>query len=197
MGVVVLAAGFWALGWVMGVPVARRLWGLLGLWLAAIAVHLTLPEGHGLRVLAGGDAQVWAVVGGLAVLGAGYVFGLRWLRARVKPVEPPTESGPFRAAELDRYARHILLREIGGPGQQRLKAARVLVVGAGGLGSPALLYLAAAGVGTIGVIDDDTVEGSNLQRQIIHTDARIGLPKVQSAEIAMRALNPFIDVRPY
>jgi molybdopterin/thiamine biosynthesis adenylyltransferase len=115
----------------------------------------------------------------------------------VKPVAPPAETGPFRAAELDRYARHILLREIGGPGQQRLKSARVLVVGAGGLGSPALLYLAAAGVGTIGVIDDDTVEGSNLQRQIIHTDARIGLPKVQSAEIAMRALNPFIDVRPY
>lgn len=197
MGVVLLAAGFWALGWVMGVPVTRRLWSLLGLWAAAIAVHLTLPEGHGLRVLAGGDAQVWAVVGGLAVLGAGYVLGLRRLRARVKPVEPPAESGPFRAAELDRYARHILLREIGGPGQQRLKSARVLVVGAGGLGSPALLYLAAAGVGTIGVIDDDTVEGSNLQRQIIHTDARIGLPKVQSAEIAMRALNPFIEVRPY
>ena len=73
----------------------------------------------------------------------------------------------------------------------------MLVVGAGGLGSPALLYLAAAGVGTIGVIDADTVEGSNLQRQIIHADARIGLPKVQSAEIAMRALNPFIEVRPY
>ena len=197
MGVVVLVAGFWGLGWVMGVPVARRLWALLGLWLAAIAVHLVLPEGHGLRVLAGGDAQVWAVVGGLAALGAGYVLGLRRLRARVKPVEPPAETGPFRAAELDRYARHILLRDIGGPGQQRLKSARVLVVGAGGLGSPALLYLAAAGVGTIGVIDDDIVEGSNLQRQIIHTDARIGLPKVQSAEIAMRALNPFIEVRPY
>ena len=90
-----------------------------------------------------------------------------------------------------------MLREIGGPGQKRLKAAKVLVVGAGGLGSPALMYLAAAGVGTIGVIDDDVVEGSNLQRQIIHTDGRIGMAKVQSAEIAMKALNPFIEVRPY
>ena len=79
----------------------------------------------------------------------------------------------------------------------RLKSARVLVVGAGGLGSPALLYLAASGVGTLGVIDDDRVEGSNLQRQIIHTDQRIGMAKVQSAEIAVRALNPFVEVRPY
>ena len=110
---------------------------------------------------------------------------------------PPAATGPFRAAELDRYARHIMLREIGGPGQKRLKEAQVLVVGAGGLGSPALLYLAAAGVGTIGVIDDDVVEASNLQRQVIHTDERIGMPKVFSAEIAMRALNPFVEVRPY
>jgi molybdopterin/thiamine biosynthesis adenylyltransferase len=197
MGVVVLAVGFWGFGWVMGVPVARRLWALVGLWAAAIVVHLVLPEGHGLRLLAGGDAQVWAVVGGLAALGAGYVLGLRRLRARVKPVEPPAQTGAFRAAELDRYARHILLREIGGPGQQRLKSARVLVVGAGGLGSPALLYLAAAGVGIIGVIDDDMVEGSNLQRQIIHADGRIGMPKVFSADIAMRGINPFIEVRPY
>lgn len=98
---------------------------------------------------------------------------------------------------LDRYARHILLREIGGPGQRRLKDARVLVIGAGGLGAPALLYLAAAGVGTIGVVDDDRVEISNLQRQIIHSDARIGMPKVFSAEVAVRALNPHVDFRPY
>jgi molybdopterin/thiamine biosynthesis adenylyltransferase len=90
-----------------------------------------------------------------------------------------------------------MLREIGGAGQKRLKAAKVLVVGAGGLGSPALLYLAGAGVGTIGVIDADVVEGSNLQRQVIHTDQRIGMPKVFSAELAMKALNPFIQVRPY
>ena len=106
-------------------------------------------------------------------------------------------EGPFVAAELARYARHILLREIGGPGQMALKSARVLVVGAGGLGSPALTYLAAAGVGTIGVIDDDVVEVSNLQRQIIHTEGRLGMAKVASAEAAMKALNPFVQVRPY
>jgi molybdopterin/thiamine biosynthesis adenylyltransferase len=99
--------------------------------------------------------------------------------------------------ELDRYARHIVMREIGGAGQKRLKESRVLVVGAGGLGSPALLYLAGAGVGTIGVIDHDTVSLSNLQRQVIHTDARSGMPKVFSAETAMKELNPHITVRPY
>ena len=138
---------------------------------------------------------VFALIGLLAMI---YGEGVRALRRRKDAVLTP-EAAPatFREAELDRYARHIILREIGGPGQKRLKAARVLVVGAGGLGSPVLLYLAAAGVGVIGVIDDDVVEGSNLQRQVIHTDGRIGMPKVFSAEVAMKALNPFIEVRPY
>lgn len=194
-----LALGLWALGWVMDVVVTRRLAVLGGLWVAVLFAHLVLPDGHGLRMVLGGDAKIWAVVGGLGALVAGYAFALKRLRARAVPVPAAASvaAGAFRQSELDRYARHILLREIGGPGQQRLKAAKVLVVGAGGLGSPALMYLAAAGVGTIGVIDADVVEGSNLQRQIIHADARIGLPKVQSAEIAMRALNPFITVQPY
>jgi molybdopterin/thiamine biosynthesis adenylyltransferase len=109
-------------------------------------------------------------------------------------VEPPKAA---TADLLRRQARHITLREIGGPGQKRISAAKVLVVGAGGLGSPALQYLAAAGVGTIGVIDDDAVEVTNLQRQVIHTDDRIGMPKVFSAEIAMKAQNPAVEVRPY
>ena len=197
MLVLLVAAAIWALGWVMDVAPRRRFAALAALWTAVMLAHLLLPEGQALRSALGGDARVWAVVGGLAGVVAAYVLGLGRLKARVAPVAPIATDGPFRPAELDRYARHILLREIGGPGQQRLKSARVLVVGAGGLGSPALLYLAAAGVGTLGVIDADSVEGSNLQRQIIHTDARIGLPKVQSAEIAMRALNPFIEVRPY
>jgi molybdopterin/thiamine biosynthesis adenylyltransferase len=96
--------------------------------------------------------------------------------------------------ELDRYARHIVLREVGGVGQAKLKAARVLVVGAGGLGSPVVLYLAAAGVGTIGIVDDDTVSLSNLQRQIAHRTADIGRPKTQSARDAMRAINPHVAV---
>lgn len=96
--------------------------------------------------------------------------------------------------ELTRFARHIVLRHIGGPGQQRLRAAKVLVVGAGGLGSPLLLYLAAAGVGTLGIVDDDTVSLSNLQRQVIHRTADIGRAKVESAAAAVGALDPGIVV---
>jgi molybdopterin-synthase adenylyltransferase len=98
------------------------------------------------------------------------------------------------ADELERYARHIVLREVGGPGQAALKRARVLVVGAGGLGAPVLLYLAAAGVGTLGVIDDDTVSLSNLQRQVIHGTPDIGAPKVDSAAATIRRLNPHVAV---
>ena len=96
--------------------------------------------------------------------------------------------------ELERYARHIVLREVGGPGQAALKRARVLVIGAGGLGAPALMYLAAAGVGTLGVIDDDVVSLSNLQRQIIHATPDIGVPKVDSAAAEIARLNPHVSV---
>jgi adenylyltransferase/sulfurtransferase len=99
----------------------------------------------------------------------------------------------FTDAELERYSRHILLAEVGGIGQAKLKAAKVLVIGAGGLGSPLLLYLAAAGVGTIGIVDDDEVDLSNLQRQIAHTTDRIGVAKAQSAARSANAINP--DVR--
>ena len=96
--------------------------------------------------------------------------------------------------ELERYARHIVMREVGGPGQAALKRARVLVIGAGGLGAPALLYLAAAGVGTLGVIDDDAVALSNLQRQVIHGTPEVGTPKTASAAAAIRRLNPHVAV---
>lgn len=96
--------------------------------------------------------------------------------------------------EARRYARHIFLREIGGPGQGRLKRANVLVVGAGGLGSPVLLYLAAAGVGRITVVDDDTVSESNLQRQVIFRTSDIGMSKVAAARHAVAALNPYVDL---
>jgi adenylyltransferase/sulfurtransferase len=98
------------------------------------------------------------------------------------------------ADELERYARHIVLREVGGPGQAALGRARVLVIGAGGLGAPALMYLAAAGVGTLGVVDDDTVSLSNLQRQVIHATPDIGRPKVESAAVAIGRLNPHVAV---
>lgn len=96
--------------------------------------------------------------------------------------------------EVERYARHIVLHEVGGPGQLKLRAARVLVIGAGGLGAPLLYYLAAAGVGTIGIVDHDTVSVSNLQRQIVHTTGRVGEPKTKSARTALTALNPHVEV---
>jgi molybdopterin/thiamine biosynthesis adenylyltransferase len=96
--------------------------------------------------------------------------------------------------EIDRYARHLVLPEIGGPGQAKLKAARVLVIGAGGLGAPLIQYLAAAGVGVIGIVDDDIVSASNLQRQVIHDTTRIGRPKVESAADFVARLNPHVAV---
>ena len=99
--------------------------------------------------------------------------------------------------EIERYARHLVLPEVGGPGQARLKAARVLVIGAGGLGAPLIQYLAAAGIGTIGVCDDDTVSLSNLQRQVIHGTPDIGRPKVESAADAVGRLNPHVRVVPH
>ncbi|MBW4973551.1 putative Molybdopterin biosynthesis protein MoeB [Roseovarius sp. EC-HK134] len=195
----VMAAVLWGIGAALGTP--RRLrWGMIaGLWAGVVLAHFVLPAGHPLRMATGESPALWLMIGGAVAIGLVYRQGLRRLRARsVRGETPPNAAKPlFSETELGRYARHIVLREIGGPGQKSLKQARVLVIGAGGLGSPALLYLAAAGVGTIGVIDDDTVDNSNLQRQVIHRDADIGLPKVQSAMAAMQAQNPHVVVRPY
>ncbi len=103
----------------------------------------------------------------------------------------------FSESQINRYARHILLKEVGGEGQAKLLASKALVIGAGGLGSPLLLYLAAAGVGTLGVIDDDRVDLSNLQRQIIHVTGDVGRPKVESAVRAINAVNPDVSVIPH
>lgn len=102
----------------------------------------------------------------------------------------------FTEEQIERYSRHIILPEIGGRGQARLLKSKVFVLGAGGLGSPSLLYLAAAGVGTLGVADGDSVDLSNLQRQIIHNTSRIGMPKVLSAKESIEAINPDVKVRP-
>src|SRR6202522_4723067 len=99
--------------------------------------------------------------------------------------------------EIERYARHILLRGVGGPGQAALRRARVLVVGAGGLGAPMLLYLAAAGIGTLGVIDDDVVSLSNLQRQVIHATPDLGMPKTESAAAVIKRRDPHVTVGPH
>jgi sulfur-carrier protein adenylyltransferase/sulfurtransferase len=118
---------------------------------------------------------------------------VRWKDLKY-PVEMPAELTP---AQQDRYSRHILLPEVGERGQEKLLKSKVLLLGAGGLGAPAALYLAAAGVGTIGLVDADTVDASNLQRQIIHATSRLGMNKVDSAEVAINDLNPDVKVIKY
>lgn len=114
---------------------------------------------------------------------------------RWKDLKYPVELPPqLSDAQLDRYSRHLLLSEVGEKGQAKLLGAKVLLLGAGGLGSPAALYLAAAGVGTIGLVDADVVDASNLQRQILHATSRLNMSKVESAEIALRDLNPDVKV---
>ncbi|MBE3636650.1 HesA/MoeB/ThiF family protein [Mangrovicoccus algicola] len=216
------AAAIWLAGRAAGLPGNAR-WLMIGLlYLLCVALLILLPPGTALRRMLGGPPEAWLFLGACALLVAGYAKGLALLRARHRrdagPVprpqsapipapapqsapEPEPDSfdpeAPMSDAELDRYMRHILLREIGGPGQTAFRRARVLVIGAGGLGAPALQYLAAAGIGTIGVIDDDVVDVSNLHRQIIHATDRTGMPKVFSAQAALRALNPHIRIRPY
>ncbi len=195
----VMAAVLWGTGIAMGAPTRAR-WIMIAILLCAVMiVQIILPDGHPLREATGGDARLWVLV----VVAAGSIWGYRKfltamrIKAQGTPAKTKPKSGGFSDSELNRYARHIILREVGGAGQKALRDAKVLVIGAGGLGAPVLQYLAAAGVGTIGVIDDDVVENANLQRQVIHTDERIGMPKVQSAAEAMRAQNPFISVKIY
>lgn len=194
LAVLASVAAVWGIGWIIGAPVRLRLLLTAAIWAFVVLSLLVLPEGP-LRQGLGGDVRPWLVLGGIATLVLAYRALLVRLRRRAPVAEAPAPA-TFREAELNRYARHILLREIGGPGQKRLKQARVLVIGAGGLGSPVCLYLAAAGVGHLTVADDDRVDTSNLQRQIIHRDADLDRPKAQSAADAMRALNPFITVEP-
>ena len=188
--VLILCGGLWVLGSVLKIARTKRLAVIAAVWgLAFVLLCLPLDKGSD-------DLRVWALASLLAVVGAGYWLILNQLKMRVKKPEMSVARTPaFQPEELERYARHIMLREIGGPGQKAMKQARVLVVGAGGLGSPALMYLAAAGVGVIGVVDDDLVDASNLQRQIIHTTQGVGTAKVLSAKAAMLALNPFVEVR--
>lgn len=137
----------------------------------------SLAAAHAL--VAAGYRRVASVEGGTT----------RWI-AEGLPLAPPDTDSDF----YDRYSRHLRLPEVGEAGQRRLQSARIAMVGAGGLGSPAAFYLAAAGVGSLVLADDDVVDRSNLQRQILHTEARIGVPKVESARVALCALNPTVRV---
>ncbi|MGL4310309.1 MAG: HesA/MoeB/ThiF family protein [Paracoccaceae bacterium] len=201
MAGLVILIGVFVAGWYFRLPRAL-VWGVICILWAGLMIYSApvLPQHDPLVPQASSTFIVLLLAGIFTGVFQAYRFALGRLRARAAEATPQVAKAytpTFTDAELDRYARHIILREIGGSGQKKLKAAKVLVVGAGGLGSPALMYLAAAGVGTIGVIDADVVDTSNLQRQIIHTDARIGMPKVFSAEQAMRAVNPFVAIRPY
>ncbi len=193
MAVLALAVLVGLAGWLFAWRRAVVLAVLAALWLAVMLVMSFAPA-SALATFIGGTVRHWAVWGGVLAVIAGYALLVGYLRRRAVPLAPAqvSDGAPFSDAELDRYARHIVLREIGGPGQKRLKDAKVLVVGAGGLGSPVLFYLAAAGVGQITIADDDTVGLSNLQRQIIHRTEDSGQPKSVSAIRAMAALNPHI-----
>lgn len=198
--VLAVGAAIWFGGDRLGAPrdVRATLLGLL--FIAVLGIQIAFPQSHPLRVATGGSAALWLMLGAFVVVFVGYRQILRALHVRAedkRQAEPETRTQSFSETELNRYARHIVLREVGGAGQKALKNAKVLVIGAGGLGAPVLQYLAAAGVGTIGVIDDDTVENANLQRQVIHQDAAIGMPKVFSAQTQMEAQNPFVTVRAY
>jgi molybdopterin/thiamine biosynthesis adenylyltransferase/rhodanese-related sulfurtransferase len=165
----------------------------MGRLLADPAAWLTVPDAEVLLICASGRRSQTAAEA-LAAQGFPAVRSVaggtqRW-QAEGLPMTSTGESAEF----LDRYSRHLLLPEVGLHGQQKLRDSRVALVGAGGLGSPAALYLAAAGVGQITLIDDDRVERSNLQRQVLHRDADIGRPKVQSGRATMLALNPDIEV---
>lgn len=199
--VLILAGALWGIGAMMGAPRQTWLTMIAALYIGVLIIHVTLPAGTPLRLATGESAAPWLILGGFAVLVLVYRRWLGRLRGRAEIAQAPDPARApkpgFSETELNRYARHIVLREIGGAGQKRLKEAKVLVIGAGGLGAPALQYLAAAGVGTIGIIDDDTVENANLQRQVIHKDQVIGTPKVFSAQAEMTAQNPHVVVRPY
>ncbi|MDE1960747.1 MAG: molybdopterin-synthase adenylyltransferase MoeB [Xanthomonadaceae bacterium] len=150
------------------------------------ATSIALSCAHGQRSLYAAAVLHQLGYERLASVDGGFV---RWAAEGL-----PVERGALDADAAERYSRHLLLPEVGVAGQQRLMQAHVALVGAGGLGSPAGLYLAAAGVGTLTLIDDDKVEKSNLQRQVLHADARVGLPKTESARIALNALNPGVRI---
>jgi len=158
--------------------------------IAAIA-----PREREILAICGSGKRSLLAVQTLRELGYARSFSVRGGFARWQGEGGPVEYGALGADAGERYARHFVLPEVGVAGQAKLGATRIALIGAGGLGAPASLYLAAAGVGHITLIDDDRVERSNLQRQVVHADARIGMAKVESARIALAALNPGIEIK--
>ncbi|AUH32316.1 HesA/MoeB/ThiF family protein [Paracoccus tegillarcae] len=212
-----LMIGFAFAAFVVKVPARPLFLAALAIWLGFLAIHLVAPDSPAARIV-GGSFAGWLVAGALLALSWGYRIWVRRLRTRATgdraatadqpapvramvqpepdPVTPDPADAPMSGDELDRYARHIVLREIGGAGQMRLRRANVLLIGAGGLGAPAALYLAAAGVGRITIADDDRVSLSNLQRQVIFRTNQTGRQKAEAAAVAMRDLNHYVTVTP-
>lgn len=158
-------------------------------------IHFIFNDNHWLVRLTGGSLKALLVISISFAIIASYIFFLNKIKNFKREITLGSKkANSFKPEELDRYERHIVLKEIGGSGQKKLKNSRVLVVGAGGLGSPVLQYLGACGVGVIGIIDNDVVDSSNLQRQVIYPDRTIGENKVFAAAGAMKAQNPFIEV---
>ena len=171
----------------------------VGILLAGILGALVLiPETHSFSIRMGGWAP-WATIS--FIFGVAFLFRLFISALRNKSNEiyfaDVQEADEFSNHELERYSRHIILRELGGLGQRRIKDSKVLIIGAGGLGAPIIQYLAASGVGTIGIIDHDKVSLSNLQRQVIYLTNQVGEQKVFSAADAIYKLNSNVNVRPY
>lgn len=193
MAVLLALAALLATAWVLEWGAARTAAAAGVLWVVVLAILALAPDSGAAGVI-GGRVAHWVVIGGVLAVLAGYVALLRRARAKARPLPPAAAKPALTDAELDRYARHIVLRELGGAGQRRLREARVLIVGAGALGAPACLYLAAAGVGRITVADDDLVSVSNLQRQVIFRSRDAGRPKAEAAADAMAALNPHAGV---
>ncbi|WP_299838388.1 molybdopterin-synthase adenylyltransferase MoeB [uncultured Paracoccus sp.] len=212
MSVLLLSAAAFAFAWVvLGLRWRTLRWALLVWWLAVLAIHYFAASSQPLYWIAyqlGGSLGSWFVAGIAVALVIGYRRVIGRLRDAALPIVEPAPaaasaeatavppSNAITDAELERYARHIVLREIGGPGQMRLRGANVLLIGAGGLGAPAALYLAAAGVGRITLADDDAVSLSNLQRQVIFRSDQTGESKANAGAAAMRALNPHVTVTP-
>lgn len=195
MAALLILVAIWFGGMALRLSAFVRLCLIAAVWLAVVAALALRPEANLSRAI-GGSAEGWLLIGIAFAAILGYRRLLARLRKQAVEVETPVAvpAGGMSDAELDRYARHIVLREIGGPGQGKLRNARVLIVGAGALGSPVSQYLAAAGVGHITIADDDRVSLSNLQRQVIFRVEDIDRPKVDAARDALAAINPHIAV---
>ena len=172
---------------------------VLGLsFISILFLILVLPEGNVIKNYIGSSVIEWLILVTIMVFVGCYGFFLRAMRKNnLENTSNKLSNNEMSETEIERYARHIILKEIGGQGQQKLRDSKVLVVGAGGLGNPVSMYLAGAGVGTIGIIDDDEVSLSNLQRQILYRDIDIGKSKVFSSQKNLLEINPYIIVKPY